>query len=132
MSLNANSVVLDPSSYEQIISDSFIVFLVSLVFCIGTIVWMMCSLPYWQSALICILGAFIAVFLFTIIAQSSLQDMPFLGNCKDLAADTDISIRDCMSVVKLGESYTGQEIVDLVGLKESSVPILEQKILPCG
>ena len=92
--------------------------------------WMMCSLPHWQSALICILGAVVAVFLFAAITQLSLQDVPFLGNCKDLATDTDISIRDCMSVVKPGESYTGQEIVDLVGLKESSPLILEQEILP--
>ena len=48
------------------------------------------------------------------VTTDSVKSLPFYEECKKLADVSDISMSECMNVIDVNASHTGQEIVDVV------------------
>lgn len=64
----------------------------------------------------------------------SVTNLPYYKECVELGSVRDISILECMSIVAVNPSYTGQEIIDAVELNKNTQTdtseILDRQLRP--
>ena len=128
----ADSIVLDPSSYEEVNMHMDILALVSIIYFVINVALLLCFTCGRKTNLCCFVACGVTMACFAMIATISANSLPYLDDCRDLALGNDISVSECMNVVTVDQSYTGQEILDLAKLENASIQdnILTRELVP--
>ena len=111
---HAVSIQPDPSRYGSVSALGFLISVFSLIYSLlGTLYLTEIAHDGKIKRMIVAVGV-ISFLIVVVISLHSSASLPYYGECRNLAYISDISFQDCMGVVTLDRSYTGQEIIDLV------------------
>ena len=132
---HAVSIQPDPSRYESVSALGFLISVFSLIYSLlGTLYLTEIAHDGKIKRMIVAVGV-ISFLIVVVISLHSSASLPYYGECRNLAYISDISFQDCMGVVTLDRSYTGQEILDIyesINIEKdiSQHEILERNLLP--
>ena len=116
-----NSYEHDPDSYVELSHFKMPLVGITFVIMIGSAGILMAPFDFTHENLKAIMTfACLCAGMFTILVLLiSLTDLPFYNDCMAVVNVDDITMKECMGIVEMGNIYTGQEIIDMV--KENKI-----------